>query len=88
MPSPSTINTVVNTIQNRQEVSEKSVTRVGHKWWNDGMLIHSVRSSWGEGKNSHLTKHPDYYYAPDHTGIFGITCMYQLHEGLSGSTHA
>ena len=70
-----------------QEVSEKSVTRVGHKWWNDGMLIHAVRSSWGEGRNSHLTKHPDYYYAPDHTGIFGITCMYQLHEGLSGSTH-
>ena len=70
-----------------EEVSKKSVTRVGHKWWNDGMLIHQVRSSWESGRNTHLTSHPDYYYAPDHTGIFGITCMYQLHQGLSGGAH-
>ena len=63
-----------------EKVSKKSVTRVAHKWWNDGRLIKSV----AEKSMGDLSQHPDFYYAPDHTHIFGITCMEQLYAGLSG----
>jgi len=60
-----------------------SQQRVASRWWNSPPLIQEAYQVWKNNRNSPEVNDADFFYAPDHTEIFGITCMWQLLMGLT-----
>jgi len=64
------------------DVSTYSRQRVADRWWNSPAVINEAYSVWSRNRKSPECCDKDFFYAPDHTEIFGITCMWQLQMGL------